>query len=117
MDVLRDLEQRGWDALCRSEGATFYGDIMTADGVMVLAGGMILDRDAVVASLADAPPWDTYEISDARVIPVGTSAAVLVYRARAERSKQPAPFEARMSSLYRIVDGRPRLALYQQTVI
>lgn len=116
-DRLLDLERRGWDALCRSEGADFYGEIMTDDGLMVLAGGMVLDRDAVIRSLADAPPWASYEIDDVRLVPDGEEAAVLVYRARAVRDGQDEPFTALMSSLYRIVAGRPRLVLHQQTVL
>lgn len=117
IDVLLDLERRGWDALCRSEGAAFYGDIMTGDALMVLAGGLVLDREGVVESLADAPAWESYDLSDARVIAAGEDAAAIVYRARAEREGQAEPFIAQMSSLYRMVDGRLRLVLYQQTVL
>lgn len=35
-------------------GAAFYSALMTADGVMVLAHGLTLDREQVIASLDDA---------------------------------------------------------------
>jgi hypothetical protein len=116
MEELLALEKSGWDALCESRGADYYGEIMTSDAVMVLVNGMTLDRDAVRASLNAAPPWDSYDITDARVVAAGRGAAALVYRARAERVGE-APFEALMSSVYAEVDGKLRLALYQQTTV
>lgn len=114
MNHLRDLERAGWDALCRSEGADFYGNLMPDDGVMILVNGAVLDRDAVMASLNAAPAWDNYELTDERLIPAGPSAATLVYRAKAHRGEEP-PFEAIMSSTYTNVDGSTQLTVYQQT--
>lgn len=116
LDELLQLERRGWDSLCRSEGGAFYGELMTPEAVMVLVNGMVLDRDTVAASLDGAPPWADYRLDDARVIPVGADSAALVYRATATRNGE-APFTALMTSVYRRVDGEPRLALYQQTTI
>ena len=109
---LLDLEHRGWRSLCDGTGATFYGDLMTDDGVMVLAHGVAMDRDQVVASLAEAPPWDRYEITDPRLVDIAGGAA-LVYTGTGHRGDEP--FVARMSSVYVRRDGRWRLALYQQT--
>jgi hypothetical protein len=67
-----------------------------------------------VASLDSAPTWDRYAMSEPRVVPIGADAAALVYRAEAVRGDEP-PFEALMSSTYVLVDGKPRLASYQQT--
>ena len=114
LDDLLALEKRGWDALCAGTGHTFYGDLMTAEAVMVLSSGWVLDRAGVIASLEDAPPWDEYALSDARLVTAGDDAAAVVYRARATRSGEQ-PFEALMSSVYRRVDGRRRLVLHQQT--
>ncbi|WP_127573636.1 nuclear transport factor 2 family protein [Georgenia faecalis] len=117
LDALLALEHRGWYALCRSQGGAFYGELMTAEALMVLTNGMVLDRDAIAASLDDAPPWATYTLTDARAVPVGTDAAALVYRATATREGQAEPFVALMTSVYRRTGGRTRLALYQQTTI
>jgi len=116
LDPLLSLERAGWDALCDSRGGAFYGELMTEDAVMVLVHGMVLDRAAVVAAMDDAPPWAGYALSDARVVPIGADSAALVYRARAEREGQE-PFVALMTSVYTTVDGRTRLALYQQTAV
>lgn len=114
LDELLGLEHRGWDALCRSDGAAFYSELMTDDGLMVLVNGMVLDRAQVAASLDGAPPWDEYDLDDARLVALGADAAALVYSARAQRAGEPA-FHALMTSVYRLVEGAPRLALYQQT--
>jgi len=117
LDELLPLERAGWDALCSSRGGEFYGGMMTDDAVFVLVDGSALTRDEVVASLDGAPAWDGYEISGARIVEVGKDSAAIVYRARAVRADLPAPFEALMSSVYTVRDGRPRLALYQQTAL
>ncbi|MEU2202618.1 nuclear transport factor 2 family protein [Isoptericola sp. NPDC019482] len=116
LDRLLGLERRGWDALCGSTGGAFYGDLMTPSALMVLVDGSVLDRDAVVASLDGAPPWDSYDLHDVRRVGLADGAAALVYRARAVRGDDP-PFVALMASTYVVVDGEPRLALYQQTLL
>lgn len=113
---LMKLERAGWDSMTRSRGGDFYGRLMTDDAVMILVNGMVLDRETIAASLNDSPPWSAYELTDERHVPVSGDAAALVYRATASRAGEE-PFVALMTSLYRLVDGEPRLALYQQTTI
>lgn len=112
IEELLTLERAGWDALCSRSGAGFYGDLMTDDGVMVLADGSVFDRPTVVASLDGAPPWDDYAIDEPRLVRVGAEAA-LVYSARARRGDLT--FTARMTSVYVHEGDRWRMALYQQT--
>lgn len=114
LETLLELERAGWDALCESRGGAFYGELMSDDGLMILVNGFVLDRNAVVESLDGAPAWDSYELSDERVVPLGTDAAALVYRAVAQRDGE-APFEAIMTSVYHLVGGELRLEVYQQT--
>ena len=113
--VLLDLERRGWDSLCDSTGAQFYGDLMTDDAIMVLADGAVMDRDAVVASLEHAPPWQSYDIDDLRVIAADDGTAALVYVGTGYRDGDQPAFVGVMSSVYVRQDGRWRLVLYQQT--
>ena len=117
LQTLLDLERAGWDSLCESRGDAYYGRIMTDDGVMVLANGEVMDRDAVVASLGQAPPWSTYELGEARLIAAGRDSAALVYRGTAHREPGEPAFTALMSSVYVRRDDEWRLALYQQTPI
>lgn len=111
------LERRGWDSLCDSTGDAFYGQAMTEDAVMVLANGVIMDRDMVVAALAQAPPWRTYEISDVRLVRTGPGSAGLVYRGTAYRDGDEPAFIGFMSSVYVLRNNEWRLALYQQTAV
>lgn len=111
------LEREGWDSLCSGDGADFYGRRMTPDAVMVLAHGFALDRDAVIASLDEAPPWHEYAITDERLVAIDDDTAVLVYAGRASRGDGGPPFHALMSTLYTRVDGVWRIGLYQQTPV
>ncbi|WP_340558859.1 nuclear transport factor 2 family protein [Streptomyces sp. GSL17-111] len=119
MDIaeLLELEHRGWQSLCDSTGGDFYGRLMTEDGVMVLAHGHVLSRQDVVASLSDAPPWRTYEISGERLVPLSEDSAALVYRGRAYREGAEPAFTALMSSVYVRRGTGWALALYQQTPV
>lgn len=115
LDELLDLEHRGWQSLCQSTGAEFYGQLMLEDGVMILAHGHILDRQQVIESLNEAPPWSRYEISDPRLIQLTGDSAVLAYRGTAWRGGDELAFSALMSSVYVRTDAGWRLASYQQT--
>lgn len=114
-ETLLDLERRGWDSLCDGTGATFYGDLMTDDAVMVLANGAVLDRDAVVESLGQSPPWRTYDIDDVRLVDVGAGSVALVYVGSGYRDADEPAFVGVMTSVYVRRDDDWRLALYQQT--
>jgi hypothetical protein len=115
--TLIDLERQGWDSLCDSTGDAFYGSLMTEDALMVLSNGVVMDRDMVVAALAEAPPWRTYELSDVRLVRTGADSAALVYRGTAYRDGERPEFTGWMSSVYALRDNSWRLALYQQTAI
>lgn len=114
LDALLDLESAGWDSLCKGTGGVFYGDVMSDGGLMVLVNGYVMNREAVVSSLNEAPGWDAYEITEPQLVRVSDVAAALIYRAVAHRGDEE-PFEAVMSSTYALINGRPRLVLYQQT--
>lgn len=116
-DEVLDLEHQGWRSLCNSTGADFYGRIMTSDGVMVLAHGQVLDRNAVIDSLNEAPPWRSYDIADERLLALSEDHVILVYAGRAYRDEDEPAFTALMASVYTRQDGAWRLALYQQTPI
>ncbi|KAA0117427.1 nuclear transport factor 2 family protein [Mycolicibacterium sp. P9-22] len=115
VETLLGLERAGWDSLCDSTGSEFYGAMMLADAVMVLANGMVMDRRAVVDALSQSPPWRTYEISDVRCIPIDDANAVLVYTGTGYRDGAEPAFRGAMSSVYHRTGDSWRLALYQQT--
>ena len=114
-DELLEVERAGWNSLCDSTGAEFYGGVMLPDAVMVLANGMVMDRQTVVDALAKSPPWRAYEIDDVRLISVDADTAALVYTGIAYRDGDAPAFTGAMASVYHRVDGDWKLALYQQT--
>jgi hypothetical protein len=112
---LLDLERSGWDSLCDGTGGEFYGKLMTADGLMVLANGQVMTREAVVDALSDAPPWNSYRLDDARMVELGPNSAALVYVGTGRRDADDSPFVGAMTSVY-VHDGHTwKLAVYQQT--
>ncbi|WP_029109171.1 nuclear transport factor 2 family protein [Mycobacterium sp. URHD0025] len=115
LDELLHIERAGWDSLCESTGADFYGELMLPEAVMVLANGMVMDHNTVVSALAQSPPWRAYEISGVRLIAVDDDNAILVYVGTAYRDGDEPAFVGAMSSVYHRIDGVWRLALYQQT--
>ncbi|MFC9994818.1 nuclear transport factor 2 family protein [Nocardia sp. NPDC127526] len=114
---LLELEHAGWDSLCDNTGADFYAALMTDDALMILANGTVMNRATVTASLREAPPWLTYEITDQKLVHAGPNTAILVYTATAHRADHEPPFRALMSSVYVRTNNRWSLALYQQTPI
>jgi ketosteroid isomerase-like protein len=117
LDDLVELERAGWRSLCESTGDRYFGDLMIDDALMVLANGAVMDRGAVIAALGQAPPWRSFEFSDARVVPAGADTAALVYICTAERDGADEPFVGAMSSVYHRTGDGWRLALYQQTAL
>lgn len=115
-DELLELEHAGWRALCDGSASAFYADTMTEDGVMVLAHGQAMDRDAVVTSLAESPAWDSYEIREPRLLELSPDAATLLYSATATRDGAP-PFTALMTSTYVRRGSSWRLACYTQSPV
>jgi hypothetical protein len=116
LDELESLERQGWDALCDGTASDFYGRTMTSDGAMVLADGQAMTRSEVVSSLRNAPSWDDYQMSGVRLVTTGRDSAGLVYRATARRDGEE-PFVALTASVYVVVTGSWRLALYTQTPV
>lgn len=116
LEELEALERAGWTALCAGEGGRFYADLMTDDGVMVLAHGRAMGRTAVLEALTGGPVWDRYELTDLTAVPAGADSATLLYRATAHRGDAP-PFTALMTSTYARRDGRWRLTVYTQTPV
>ena len=110
---LLELERAAEDSLCNATGAEFYAAIMMPDALMVLANGMVMDRDTVVASLSKSPPWRAYDIDDVRLIDADN--AVLVYIGTAYRDGKEPAFVGAMTSAYHRTDQGWKLALYTQT--
>jgi ketosteroid isomerase-like protein len=109
--VLLAIEEELW----RAAGARDrYAAHLAADAVHIFPGWGVADRQAVLAGVADAQPWQSFQIADPEVIRLSDEAAALVYRARARRGAE-APYEAAITSVYRREGTAWKLVLHQQT--
>ena len=109
---IEDLERDGWRALSGAGGVSFYADVMADDGLMVFPGS-VMDKDAALTAIGDAPPWSSFSLDAVRVSG-DDAAAVITYRATAQRG-DAAPYAAEMSSVYVMRDGRWRLLFHPQS--
>lgn len=114
MERTIELEHAGWASLCDGSGSEFYGQTMTADGLMVLANGEVMSRDDVIDALRNAPPWESYSIDGLRTIEISADVNALVYTGTGRRDDGSA-FVAVMTSVYVRREDDWKLALYQQT--
>ena len=115
-DIL-ELERAGWKALASSgdEAAAFYGEVLADQVLMLLPEGTVLDDRALVVESMRGDPWDSFDLSDERVLSLTEQSAVVAYRARARRGDTE--YAALFNSTYVRQDGEWRLAVHQQTPI
>ena len=113
--TLLSLEEAGWWALIRGNGADFYEEYLTSDARMVLPLGL-LSREQSIAGVKASLPWASFRIEEPRVIVLTEGSAVLVYRATAQRAGQE-PYSAWMSTVYVRTDGTWKMAFHQQTPV
>ncbi len=114
LEELLELEHAGWRSLCNSTGGDFYGDLMTADGHMVLANGAVMSCAAVIESLQHAPPWSSYTIDEPQATLLSDEVAALIYTGTGHRDDGD-DFTAIMTSIYVRRASGWQLAHYQQT--
>src|SRR3954451_10512492 len=112
-DELIELEHEGWNALVAGDAAAYYGERLAADAVMAFPFGM-MGREEAIASMAAAPPWESFSISEARVVALTPDSGVLVYRVVARRPGEQ-PYAAVVSSTFARAQGEWRVAFHQQS--
>jgi hypothetical protein len=110
---LIEVERTGWRALCTADGASYYRAHLTGDALMAFPFG-VMDREEALRAIEAAPPWSSFEISDARVVELGRDSGVVVYSVHAVREGQE-PFSAVASSTFVRRGGEWRLAFHQQS--
>jgi len=102
MDRLRELlglEHAGWRALATDgeTAAAFYDEVLASDVLMLLPGGMVIDDRTQVVESMRGPAWDSFQLTDERVIDLTPNSAVVTYRATASRD---APTTRRCSTAH-----------------
>jgi hypothetical protein len=114
-DELIALERAGWTALATdADTATrFYEDVLAAEVVFLLPGGMVIDdRSDVIDSMRGAA-WDRFDLEEERVWRFSDDCAAVTYQATAARGGDE--YRALCNSTYVRSSGRWLLALHQQT--
>ena len=115
-DQLVQLEEDSWSALSSGSDASraFFERVLDDDVVMLFPGGMVMDdRDAILDSIG-GQPWKWFRIESAHTIVQSETAAILTYRATAQREGDE-EYSALVSSGYRNTAGSWRLCFHQQT--
>lgn len=108
------LEQGFWGA---STDPSYYEEHVAEEAVMIFPYGVgPMDKRQVLYTVgANAEGWDAYELSEVHVVPLCADAALITYRAVAERGGDD-PFEAFVASAYVRANGDWLLVFHQQTL-
>lgn len=108
------LEERGWEALSRhGAGPEFYREVLDAEVVMLLPGGLALrDRDTIIASMG-GPPWTAHRLEELTEHRPTPDTALVTYGVVARRGD--VEYSALVSSLYVQREAGWRMVLHQQT--
>ena len=112
-DELWEIERSLW-----TDGADVFARRLALDCLMAFPPpvGLLRGRDAILATLAETPRWSSLTVGEAMLAATGEDAAVLAYRALAQREGRSG-YEAFCTSTYlRQPDGL-RLVQHQQTPI
>jgi hypothetical protein len=111
-ELLR-FEEGFWTADGR---VAFFQEHLAGDTAMVYPTG-IMDEEAVIDSIDDVSPWTSVRMDHVNLVRLRDAAAVLIYRAEAERDSGP-PYSCFAASVYvRQDDDAWRLAFHQETPI
>ncbi len=113
VDALWRLEEQFWLGT-----AGFYAANLAPDALMVLpppAG--ILDREATLAAIDQAPRWRSVSLDHRHLVSVGAATAVLAYLAHAQRDTAGNPYAAQCSSTYVHDQGQWLLLMHHQTPV
>jgi hypothetical protein len=107
------LEHEGWNALVAGDAAGYYGEHLASGALMAFPFG-VMTRQPAIDAMAAAPPWESFEISDAQVVELTADSGVVVYTVVARRPGEE-PYSAVVSSTFAREGGRWRLAFHQQS--
>jgi hypothetical protein len=108
-----DIERSFWES---SGDQEFYEAHVADEGKFILSMG-VMTKDEVVASMAHAEPWDTYEMVELVEVPITDDVVGLVYEATGRWEPGGDGYHAHILSVYRQVDGEWQLILHQQTPV
>jgi hypothetical protein len=112
-EVLLELERQGWEALSSSQGGAYYREHLTDNALMAFPFG-VLTRAETIDAMESAPPWESFEINDSRIVGLTVDSGVLIYRVAARRAGEE-QYSAVISSTFVRRQGAWKLAFHQQS--
>lgn len=107
LDAILEIERE----LAAGDGATYRRHLR--EDAVVIVPGQALDTEATVAAMDASPGWDSFEMTEERLVPLGPDAAILTYRFHGRRSDSE--YTALLTSVYARDDGPWKLVFHQQT--
>lgn len=105
---LLELERGFW-----FEGAEYYREHLAEQSTFVFPG-MILEKEAAIEEVEQAPRWGELDVSETQFIRFSAATVLLTYRAEAHLEGDDTPVRASVTSIYR-TDDDPKLLFHQQT--
>lgn len=112
-EQIMEIEESFWE---NSGDQGFYEDHVADNGRFVLSMG-VMDKDEVVASMADADPWESFEIHDPTQVEINDGVVGLVYEGTGRRDAGSDDYRANILSVYKKTGDQWQLILHQQTPI
>ena len=109
MDDIWKMERRLW-----LEGIEAYADLMAPECVMAFGPMGVLEGQAIIDSLRDAPRWSDVVMSAQVLKHPSGDVAVLAYQAEGNRDAA-SPYRALCTSTYLRLDSGWRIVQHQQT--
>lgn len=106
-----EIEQKLW-----LDDVEAYAHHLASDCIMAFGPMGLMTKSAILDSLRKGPRWASVEMTGKTVVTPGQDITVLGYRAEAIRNGDQ-PYRALCTSTYVLVNGEPKLAQHQQTVL
>lgn len=103
---LMELEREFWS---NTNDPQYFADHMV-DGALAVIGDEVETKERAVKSTGESnEKWTNFKMQDARVLSMGDCGAAIVYKGSADLGDRH--YEARVTSVYVMEDGRYKLAL------
>ena len=112
--TLVEIEQAGWQALVDGTGRAHFRALVDDQVVVVLGPRFgVVTGEAALDQLS-GEMWSWFRVRAPQVVAITDDVATITYRVIARRDFD-AEHQAVVASTYRLVDGRWRLVVHQQT--
>lgn len=111
-----DFEYQGWQALSSDadQARAFYSSVLSKDAQMLFPGEMRLIGRSQILEMIGGMPWQSFEITEPKVVVLSDAAQAVTYKVVAQREGQET-YRAIVCSTYASRDAGWQLVVHQQT--